>query len=141
MKSIIQLSAIIFVLSFFCGVASAIECDSCSDCTAKLNGDHSNVTLSQNITGIDGCIDIQASGVEFDCTGHSIRGTNTGAGISIDGQNNVTINNCKIYEFAVGFDLVELEFLLVELGLGGDGFGLELLAFGGGAGELLVDFQ
>lgn len=56
--------------------SSSITCNSCEDCTNKLNsGLYDTVILSQDILNHTGnCIDFNADNVVFDCAGHSIGG-------------------------------------------------------------------
>ncbi len=61
-----------------------------------------NYSLSQNISGGNNCIDIQASNVTFDCANHLIHGTNQGIAMRIDNQSNVAISNCYLQAFNTG---------------------------------------
>jgi parallel beta-helix repeat protein len=47
------------------------------------------------------CISIQADNVTLDCQGHIIGGIGSGTGIG-NNRNNVTIKNCKIYQWDTG---------------------------------------
>ncbi len=87
------------------------ECNSCSDCTNKLNSANcSQVNLTTNIINHSGtCINNPANfnNKIFDCQGYTIDGDDTGAdyGIYLNAKTNNTIKNCIITDFERGFFL------------------------------------
>lgn len=90
--------------------AIAIECDSCDDCTIKLNGEYGEVYLNTSIINHTGtCINNPANfnNKIFDCQGHTIDGDNIGYdyGIYLIGKKGNTIRNCVISNFNNGIFL------------------------------------
>ncbi|OQX17992.1 MAG: hypothetical protein BWK75_07025, partial [Candidatus Altiarchaeales archaeon A3] len=90
------------------------NCSDCSDCTNQLNNNScAIVVLKQNITNYSGiCINnpINFTNRIFDCQGHSIDGNDIfdslpDAGIYLNGEQNNTIRNCVITDFAYGIYL------------------------------------
>jgi parallel beta-helix repeat protein len=59
-----------------------------------------NTTLTEDFAG---SIVIAKNGVTLDCAGHRIIGTGTGRGISVDKRLGVTVRNCDVLGFSVGF--------------------------------------
>ena len=81
-------------------------CNSCTDCSSKLDGSYDQVTLTQDISNSTGdCITFNGSDVIFDCNKYKIEGVYSGTGVLNDGHNNVTIKNCAISRFSYGIDL------------------------------------
>lgn len=65
-----------------------------------------NYSLTSNIIGIGDCLKITASNVLLNCRGYSvISQTTTGNAITVNGQSNVTITNCNVYEFTQGISV------------------------------------
>jgi len=65
-----------------------------------------NTTLTGNIGPCStfGLV-IGVNGITLNCAGHTISGTGTSDGISLGGSTEVTVKNCKVTGFAVGFVL------------------------------------
>ena len=85
--------------------ALAAKCNSCSDCTKKLNGDYSTVVLTTDLINVWGsCIIFGANNVVFDGRGHKIDGDDKGfeSGIAMAGKSGNTIKNCVITDFESG---------------------------------------
>ena len=71
-------------------------CNSCSDCSAKLNGDYDKVTLTNDLINQNDCIIFSSSNVEFDCDNHLIDGdstTNNIFGVFMYNKNGNMVNN------------------------------------------------
>ncbi|KAF5417141.1 MAG: hypothetical protein C5S49_03835 [Candidatus Methanogaster sp.] len=87
----------------------ATKCDSCSDCTKKLNGDYGAVLLTTDLINVKGsCIIFGANNVVFDGGGHKIDGDDKGefeSGIAMTGKSGNTIRNCEITDFESGITL------------------------------------
>jgi parallel beta-helix repeat protein len=54
-------------------------CDSCSDCTSKLSRGYKLVKLNNSISSSNTCITINSNNTIFDCQGHTINGSGSGA--------------------------------------------------------------
>ncbi|MEA3282277.1 MAG: CARDB domain-containing protein [Euryarchaeota archaeon] len=84
-------------------------CDSCSDCTKKLNGDYDTVILTTDLINVKGSgITFGADNVVFDGSGHIIDGDDSGefeSGITMNGKSGNTIKNCVITDFESGITL------------------------------------
>ena len=107
MKTVISLTLFLSLI-FFSTQAFGLSttCNSCSDCSSKLDGSYDQVTLTQNINSSTGdCITFSGSDVIFDCNKYKIEGAYSGAGVSNDGHNNVTIKNCNVSRFSTGIGL------------------------------------
>jgi len=52
-----------------------------------------------------GNIVIAADGIKLDCARYTVQGSGTGFGIDIVGRTGVTVNNCHVEKFGVGFRL------------------------------------
>ncbi len=61
--------------------------------TTTLTADHS------------GSIIIGANGITLDCAGHSVTGSGSGNGIFLSGRTGVTVKNCEVTNFSIGFRL------------------------------------
>ncbi len=88
--------------------AGSITCNSCSDCSGKLNGSFDNVILAQDINNHAGtCIVFGASNVLFDGGGHIIDGDDSGTdyGILMLNKTGNTIKNCIVTDFSHGIGL------------------------------------
>jgi parallel beta-helix repeat protein len=89
--------------------ASSITCDSCKDCSDKLNGKYDTVILTKDIIDVKGsCITFGANNVVFDGNGHKIDGDDVGefdSGIIMNGKSGNTIKNCDITDFESGITL------------------------------------
>ncbi len=96
-------------------VSSSCECSSCSECNTKLKDPHCKVvTLINNISTTSNCIIIQnLENKTFDCNWNKIVGSesyptipadqdNGNYGIEITNSKNITIQNCRIYNFNDG---------------------------------------
>ncbi|MFA5084445.1 MAG: right-handed parallel beta-helix repeat-containing protein, partial [Candidatus Paceibacterota bacterium] len=87
--------------------AGTCNCTNCTTCTAALNNEScATVLLTADIADHAGtCIDNPAnfSNKTFDCQGNTIDGDHSaGNGITLNGKNNSTIQNCVITDFAYG---------------------------------------
>ena len=89
--------------------ATSTKCNSCSDCTKKLNGYYDTVVLTTDLINVKGsCITFGTDNVVFDGGGHKIDGDDTGefeSGITMDGKSGNTIKNCVISDFSNGIYL------------------------------------
>jgi len=89
--------------------ALAVKCNSCSDCTNKLNGDYDTEVLTTDLIDVTGsCITFGADNLVFDGGGHIIDGDDTGefeSGITMNGKSGNTIKNCVITDFESGITL------------------------------------
>jgi parallel beta-helix repeat protein len=61
-----------------------------------------NTVLTDNFAG---CIEITENNITLDCAGHSIIGSGTDKGITLDAKTGVTIQNCNIKDFDYGLYL------------------------------------
>jgi parallel beta-helix repeat protein len=80
-------------------------CNSCTDCTNKLNGTFERVLLAADISSSGTCVTFGASNVEFDCDGHSITGSGSNFGVYISGESGNSVKNCTITDFGSGIRL------------------------------------
>jgi len=83
-------------------------CNSCEDCSAKLNGDYDVVKLAVDIANHSGtCINNPENFTNkiFDCQGHTISGSGANNGIYVTNHDNVTIKNCVVKNFTYGIYL------------------------------------
>ena len=93
--------------------AASIECNSCADCTGKLNGNYDEVYLNTSIRNHSGtCVIFGASNVTFDCQRHTIDGDdqshpNRVYGIYLNGKSGNMIKNCVITDFSDGIRLLD----------------------------------
>ncbi|MBN1874698.1 MAG: right-handed parallel beta-helix repeat-containing protein, partial [Anaerolineae bacterium] len=89
--------------------AGTATCNSCTDCTNKLNGVFDHVMLTTDINNYTAgtCIFFGVSNVEFDCNHHTIDGDDAGTdyGILISEKSGNTIKNCEITDFSRGIGL------------------------------------
>jgi parallel beta-helix repeat protein len=90
-------------------VSTTVECYSCADCSAKLNGNYPVVILQNNITGASRCIKFNSNNTTFDGQGFTIEweGVNPelSYGIQMAGRTGNTIQNCRITDFETGISL------------------------------------
>ncbi len=83
----------------------SVACDSCADCTAKLDGRFREVRLARDIrvddVASDVCIEFGASHVTFDGDGHTITGSaeQEKSGILAEQREGITIENCVLRNF------------------------------------------
>jgi len=82
-------------------------CDSCSDCTAKLNGSYDPVFLAADINSSSTCITFGANATEFNCQGYTLDGgeSNWMYGVEISEKSLNTVKNCVITNFYKGIYL------------------------------------
>ena len=83
-------------------------CNSCSNCSSRLDGTFDNVMLTQDITNHAGtCIVFGASNVVFDGDRHKIDGDDSGddCGIYMSEKSGNTVKNCDIKDFNYGIYL------------------------------------
>jgi len=89
---------------------SSITCNSCEDCTNKLNGKYDTVILTKDLVNVKGsCITFGANNVVFDGNGHKIDGDDVGefdSGIMMSSKSGNTIKNCVITDFESGDNVV-----------------------------------
>ncbi|MEM4152595.1 MAG: right-handed parallel beta-helix repeat-containing protein [Candidatus Pacearchaeota archaeon] len=112
-RGALLLAGIIIFFIFASSLTSAASCycDSCADCTSKLNNSScTEVKLTANIINFVGtCIDNPAgfNNKVFDCQGYKIDGDDLryNYGIYLNGKQNNTIKNCVITDFYVGIYL------------------------------------
>ena len=88
---------------------NTITCNSCSDCSNKLNGKYDTVILTNDIINVKGsCITFGANNVVFDGNGYKIDGDDKGefeSGITMSSKSGNTIKNCDITDFESGITL------------------------------------
>jgi parallel beta-helix repeat protein len=114
MKKInILLSGFIFLIliSITVSTVSAAEttCNSCDDCTQKLNGSYQVVSLTTGILDSTNktCINITAQNIVFDCQNHIIDGVDNSDTIGVySNQNGTTVKNCFLTDWIWGIRLV-----------------------------------
>ena len=106
------LAVVAAVLSAGAATASGTTCNSCADCTTKINsGLYDTVTLSVNIVGHSGgCIGFHGvNNVVFDCNGLQIDGDDAAIdpdrGVGIFSATGNTVRNCTITDFSDGIYL------------------------------------
>ncbi len=93
-----------------CGPSGECVCDSCRDCSDKLEGSCEVVYLGEDISGMSEgqCVNFNADGKTFDCLGNKISGWAAGRefyyGV-FTGGDNALIKNCGIEGFEVGINL------------------------------------
>ncbi|MBU4263961.1 MAG: right-handed parallel beta-helix repeat-containing protein [Proteobacteria bacterium] len=113
-----QGSIVFFLGFFFCvlprlGWSLSTTCNSCLDCTTKLNsGTWDEVTLSTDIIDHEGgCIYIDSDDVIFDCAGNRVDGDGLDLdpedGIFIGHSTDVTVRNCLVSDFSIGIHLFD----------------------------------
>ncbi|MCP4202029.1 MAG: hypothetical protein GY769_08855 [bacterium] len=86
--------------------ATTTPCSSCADCTSKLKGAFSKVTLANDLSSTStDCVVVGAPNVELDCQGKSIQGSGSHIGITNNSHDNVTIRQCKLSKFAAAIDI------------------------------------
>lgn len=85
------------------------QCNSCDDCSAKLNGSFDVVELTEDLTGVSGsCVDFQGGHTTFDCQGHEIQTDDSGEfdyAIELLQVTDATVRNCRISGFETGIRL------------------------------------
>ncbi len=85
---------------------SETTCNSCSDCSSKLDGSYDRVYLNATISEQSGsCITFGASNVELDCQGRLINGTHSGSGVYMSSKTGNTVKNCVVTDFDYGVQL------------------------------------
>jgi parallel beta-helix repeat protein len=112
--SILFLSAALVAFQGAKAHGDTIECNSCSDCSAKIQSASPGdvIVLTQDITAASGiaCIDFNGKGaVTFDGAGHSItnlEGVNYGIFSGYSGGSGNTFTNCEVNNFTYGLYLV-----------------------------------
>jgi parallel beta-helix repeat protein len=90
------------------GCAGTATCNSCSDCSSKLNGTFDKVMLTQDISNHVGtCITFGANNIEFDGDNHRIDGDDSGSdyGVYLNGKSGNTVKNCDVTDFQYGIYL------------------------------------
>ena len=61
-----------------------------------------NITLTRNVSASGRCFEFNGNNLDFNCAGYTIMGNSTGAGIFAQSKVNLTIRNCRIYNFSQG---------------------------------------
>jgi parallel beta-helix repeat protein len=89
--------------------SSTITCDSCKDCSDKLNGIYDTVILTTDIIDHSGtCIIFGASNIMFDGNGHKIDGDDSvSCGILSSGNDGISVKNCVVTDFYYGICLTD----------------------------------
>jgi len=98
-KKILVLIGFLFMILAIQEINAEIcECNSCEDCTKKLNdASCTEVYLSKNISAERGCISSKGiSNKILDCKGHIIDATFHAPGIYLNNLINVTVTNCVL---------------------------------------------
>ncbi|MDY7078848.1 MAG: NosD domain-containing protein [Chloroflexota bacterium] len=89
--------------------AGTTTCNSCADCTNKLDGSIFNkVLLTTDINNFAGtCVTFSADNLEFNCDGHTIDGDDSGTdyGVYIPSSLGNQVKNCTIRDFYRGIGL------------------------------------
>jgi parallel beta-helix repeat protein len=88
--------------------AGTNTCNSCADCSGKLDGTYELVMLTTDIFNAAGhCIVFGANDVVFDCDGNLIDGDGSGTddGVYMSGKTGNTVKNCTIRHFWDGIGL------------------------------------
>ena len=107
--NILVCSFTIFCLSGIVN-ASSTTCNSCADCSSKLNGSYDLVLLNTSLSNSGGtCITFNANSIVFDCQKNMISGKSD-YGIYLNGRSNNTIRNCIITDFYRGIYLDNSDF-------------------------------
>jgi len=110
---------IILVLFLIQGVsATSTICNSCSDCTIKLNGGYDTVILSADISNSNGtCIIFNASNILFNCNGYKIEGIKQQRksvyGMYVANNGNITISNCLVINYTYGIELKRADYIKI----------------------------
>ena len=97
-----------FMVFNFGGIvsASSITCDSCSDCTSKLDGSYDLVLLNTTINNSGGtCIEFNANSVVFDCQSNTIDGDGGDYGIYLYSSSDNNITGSRINSNRYGVNL------------------------------------
>lgn len=63
--------------------------------------------LVNSLSSIGTCINVNAGNVSLNCSGYTIQGSGTGAGINVTSVSNVTIKNCIIRNFNHGIKITD----------------------------------
>ncbi len=88
--------------------SDTITCNSCTDCSVKLDGSYAVMKLDSDIVGHSGtCITFGANNVVFDCQGYGIDGDDSGVdyGIYLSGKSGNTVRNCRVTDFHYGINV------------------------------------
>jgi len=104
----IPVAIILFLLMAGVANAAVYECDSCTNCTEKINSAEPGdiVYLTEDITGSKNCIEFDhVEGVTFDCQGNWIESDSVNFGIHLRRSSSNTIKNCFISGFGYGIFL------------------------------------
>jgi parallel beta-helix repeat protein len=91
-------------------------CNSCDNCSAKLNDPTCYKVFLENdiIDDYWNCISAKPVNKIFDCQGHVIDGQENGNGISLSSGENVIVKNCEITDFDDGIYTGALETQLIN---------------------------
>jgi parallel beta-helix repeat protein len=81
------------------------------DCTDTVVG---NINLTQNLYCEGEGLQITHNDVTLDCSNNALIGQSTGTGIYATGVSNLTIKNCKVYNFSKGINTVAIHTLDLE---------------------------
>ena len=99
----ILIALILFSVLVALPAAFAVVCTSCSNCTLEAAKANAELELNQSITTTSSCVTIGADNVTLDCQGFQIKGdfasgTTGDDGIIVEGVDNATITNCRVFE-------------------------------------------
>lgn len=102
MRSFIIALLLLFVSISFADSSSVNLSTRVVSCGSQIN---ESLTLPGNLVSQGGnCITINTSNVVLDCAGYYIRGYGSGAGVYAANLENVTVKNCRIYNFTSGLE-------------------------------------
>jgi parallel beta-helix repeat protein len=120
-------------------------CDSCEDCSRKLNGDYEKVVLTTDITNYhSNCIEFGADNLIFDCNAYIIDGDGSGStyGFYLRNKDGNTIDNCFVQEFGEGIRLEgSSSNTITSMKLSDNGIGLSIYSSGNNHIESNVIFS
>jgi parallel beta-helix repeat protein len=73
------------------------------------SGTTGTLTITQNTTLTEnhqGNIVIAANNITLDCAGHMVTGSGDGIGVDLSGHSGVTVKNCRVTDFNIGFFMI-----------------------------------
>ncbi|MDD5181699.1 MAG: right-handed parallel beta-helix repeat-containing protein [Candidatus Nanoarchaeia archaeon] len=106
-----------FIIAALFSAANAVAfnfCGGTTPCNCSLPGtviinESRTFTVSEDLTGCTGGINIGADDITLDCAGYNLTGSSSGAGLTINGYSNVTVKNCVIHSYATGMYIADSE--------------------------------
>jgi parallel beta-helix repeat protein len=104
-----------------CGVTDCSWASSCKEITPPPINVHpidqcsvisypGNYSLTSNLIGNGKCIDIKSNYVSLNCNGHYING-NSGSGIYVNNQSNITVTGCRITGMPTGLNITDSSYV------------------------------